>query len=1133
MSQITILGRFTFNDKEVHKDGGQGEVFLGHDLDLDKNVAVKRIYLNDLLARNSFRKEIEALGRLRHPNVVKIIDSTIIDHQGYLVLPWMRQNLLEYLEEQIEWSNAWALDRVIIPLADALSYMHERGQAHRDISGRNVMMELRKPIFIDFASSAIVDQREDDKTVGPAFSRGYTPDNFGTIFEKDVYSFGVLALEAYTRKRLQNRNQIEQALAGLKSQAARKVISKCIQLDPAERYPDAMQMKPEWDQIKSEILATQQERRYLGEIVLTNSAREGLKTWNKSEKTLESSLTSHLKASLIYWYPASDENGQDSTSKFWLIADGVRFLLVPSGDNCGWTAVTAINSDSEDLEKYRRKGKDITYYKMPWNIVKYFTPTSISRAGFEFISNRFQEWIETGKPNSEFELERRDAREYLSKLLRTIEAKEDVAKGRKDPIYFTESNNLGHRVTLKLAELPDYPLEGTFWRLASKGSFVGEVDYQSGLEINLILRKLFKGKFPSTGKLIPDIAVGSVSAYKRQRDAIESIISGSARGSKIGDFLANPSEVPRNYSNYPTTWFIQDLDEPKKEAVSHTLGSNSITLIQGPPGTGKTTYISELIAQTLSKNVNSRILLVSQTHVALDNALERLLKLNVEGVVRLGNPDSDRISDLSRELLLDKKMQRWVNSLELKSNEFAERYAQNSGFTLEEARLVLKLSRARQNLREMKVLNEIEVANSDWHEENEDRTATLSQIIDLPVTDTVDEQQSHALINLEKRIYEIDNPYLTKKFKEGNLTDSNLEEMLIKLLDGRIIDDKFKQILLAQSEWLSRVGSSEQLSQLFLKTCKVLAGTCLGFLGNPAVRTLDFDLCILDEASRATLTESLVPMSKSAKWVIVGDGKQLGAFDGETKDSSQILEEYDLNKNDLHETFFSRFEENLSDENKRFLSIQYRMNDQIGNLISDCFYEGKLESHGPDKLIELSENGFEPVTWFDTSEFSANLREESRPLGASSIINKSESKIIVSKIREIETLVEKGELTSLSRPHILVVTPYAHQVELIKMDLGETLNSKRLNIEIQTIDSVQGREADLVFYSPVRSNPKGNVGFLGEENFQRTNVALSRGRYMTAVVGDCSFWRNINSPLSGVLRKIDEGYGLVRSAQNA
>ena len=153
MSEITLLGRFTFHDDEIHRDGGQGLIFLGYDSDSDKQVAIKKFHLHDALAKNSFRKEVEALTRLKHPNIVKIIDSTVIDSEGYLIIPWMRQNLLEYLEEKSEWSNTWALDQVLIPLVDALSYMHERGQSHRDISGRNVMVEMKKPIFIDFGSS--------------------------------------------------------------------------------------------------------------------------------------------------------------------------------------------------------------------------------------------------------------------------------------------------------------------------------------------------------------------------------------------------------------------------------------------------------------------------------------------------------------------------------------------------------------------------------------------------------------------------------------------------------------------------------------------------------------------------------------------------------------------------------------------------------------------------------------------------------------------------------------------------------------------------------------------------------------------------------------------------------------------
>jgi len=365
------------------------------------------------------------------------------------------------------------------------------------------------------------------------------------------------------------------------------------------------------------------------------------------------------------------------------------------------------------------------------------------------------------------------------------------------------------------------------------------------------------------------------------------------------------------------------------------------------------------------------------------------------------------------------------------------------------------------------------------------------------------------------------------------LVEEDLDVMINELLGDRKIDNRFNSIISAQSDWLNRVGSSDQLSQLFLKSCRVLAGTCIGFLGHPAVRTLDFDLCILDEASRATITESLVPMSRSSKWVIVGDGKQLGAFDGETGDAAGYLEEYDLERGDLIETFFSRFELNLARENKRFLSIQYRMNNQIGQLISDCFYEGKLESNGPTKHALLEIMDLEPVTWFDTSAYPPSLREESRPHGSSSMVNNAESRVINTEISRMVKIIEEKPHLFQSKPHILVITPYSHQVDLLRISLSAITDNAAISLEIQTIDSVQGREADFVFYSPVRSNIRGNIGFLNEENFQRTNVALSRGRHMTAIVGDCSFWEDINSPLSSVLRLVKQGTGRVILSQNA
>ena len=107
--------------------------------------------------------------------------------------------------------------------------------------------------------------------------------------------------------------------------------------------------------------------------------------------------------------------------------------------------------------------------------------------------------------------------------------------------------------------------------------------------------------------------------------------------------------------------FIQpNLDQPKQEAVCAALGAQDFLLVEGPPGTGKTTFITEVILQALKANPEARILLTSQTHVALDNAVERVQKINKEiRIVRIGRLEDDRIAKSISGLLLENQMDDW------------------------------------------------------------------------------------------------------------------------------------------------------------------------------------------------------------------------------------------------------------------------------------------------------------------------------------------------------------------------------------------------------------------------------------------------------------------------------------------
>ena len=68
------------------------------------------------------------------------------------------------------------------------------------------------------------------------------------------------------------------------------------------------------------------------------------------------------------------------------------------------------------------------------------------------------------------------------------------------------------------------------------------------------------------------------------------------------------------------------------------------------------------------------------------------------------------------------------------------------------------------------------------------------------------------------------------------------------------------------------------------------------------LQSVEFDLCIVDEASKATPTETLVPLAKSKRWVVVGDSKQLPPYVGDILENPRLLEQFGLDRDDVKET---------------------------------------------------------------------------------------------------------------------------------------------------------------------------------------------------------------------------------------
>jgi superfamily I DNA and/or RNA helicase len=168
------------------------------------------------------------------------------------------------------------------------------------------------------------------------------------------------------------------------------------------------------------------------------------------------------------------------------------------------------------------------------------------------------------------------------------------------------------------------------------------------------------------------------------------------------------------------------------------------------------------------------------------------------------------------------------------------------------------------------------------------------------------------------------------------------------------------------------------------------------------------------------------------------------------------------------------------------------MHSSIMDFSSLEFYEAELladpavESHRLTDLAGVTSTPIasSPLEFIDTA--GAGFDEELEPDGQSRR-NRREADLIAAKVK---ALLNSG----VAPEQIGVITPYAAQVRLLREKLPDA------DLEIDTVDGFQGREKEAILISMVRSNEKGEIGFLAD--LRRTNVAMTRARRKLLMIGD-------------------------------
>ena len=562
---------------------------------------------------------------------------------------------------------------------------------------------------------------------------------------------------------------------------------------------------------------------------------------------------------------------------------------------------------------------------------------------------------------------------------------------------------------------------------------------------------------------------------------------------------------PLNYYLSDKELFLKNLqtsslfNEPQKNAIyqANNMKKNEILLIQGPPGTGKTHTILGLISMLLKNGRNSKILVCAPSNAAIDEISARLA---VQGIYNC-DLKKDKCKFL-RFGLYDRK-DKEKRYLETFNGKILEKYS-------------------------------LEFLSDQKYKKD---------------FDNINER----LENLRKQL----NNYNREKEKEKDNVKYNNILGSIKNTETSI------------SNCLKLLSDKKYQRNLFehdvLVSTPILC-TTLNNAGNERLKRarLSYEYLIVDEASQCVEPLSLIPLCHDVKkLILVGDHMQLPATVFYPK-ASKILYNRSL------------FERLIDNKYPRFiLTVQYRMQKNISEFISKTFYENKLsndENHVEKINKELMydiikiENNF---SFFDV-KYGEELLEEDKK----SYINEKEIKFsfylikkiineILKKIdfyrnerdkkkkenkpennkNEIEVVSEEDEkIRTLRNYKFAIICTYKAQVmkfrEMKRRD--KFFWDRKLNdIEINTVDSFQGQERDIVIFSTVRANfkdesmaledgeipgseqsPKqtdtdsnektNNIGIGFLNDFRRMNVGLSRAKVGCFIVGHYETLKNNN-----------------------
>jgi serine/threonine-protein kinase len=258
--ELPVLGRYRL-ERELGR-GAMGTVYLARDPTIGRKVAIKTLPLMQACegreqeaAAERFFKEVEAVGRLDHPNIVTIYDAGQEHDLAYIAMDYVPGESLDAWTGKAELLPVWEVLEIAAQVADALSYAHGRKVVHRDIKPGNIIYERDSGLtkIADFGVARILDaSRTRTGTVlgSPSYMSPEQVAGRKTDGRSDLFSLGTTLYQLLSGSLPFSGDSVATMMyqiANQKTPAMRKfrpglpvcvnrLVMKALQKDPAKRF---------------------------------------------------------------------------------------------------------------------------------------------------------------------------------------------------------------------------------------------------------------------------------------------------------------------------------------------------------------------------------------------------------------------------------------------------------------------------------------------------------------------------------------------------------------------------------------------------------------------------------------------------------------------------------------------------------------------------------------------------------------------------------------------------------------------------------------------------------------------------------------------------------------------------------